>query len=223
MRCCARRGWYGAARCVVRRLGSAQRRNALRRWLELQGLRCPINAGSGDRRSPAAGPSDAQPRVHWVGEVRRHGGGLAATTRCGPGSGAGGDGGGVALQLADVRLELCPIRTAAGRPVRPGPAAGRPWPGRRVVGSRRQGASGRSRPQASRRGAAPRATPLRQGTPHRGRRAVAGTGRARARRRRDHRRPQGRPAASALACRRALIRHGSGRSRHRFERRAAIC
>ncbi|HKC17877.1 MAG TPA: tRNA lysidine(34) synthetase TilS [Steroidobacteraceae bacterium] len=78
-----RPAWDGAALriSVLRRLGAAQRRNALRRWLERQGLPMPDQR----RLQEIAGPllqarQDAQPRVHWNGgEVRRHGDCLYAT------------------------------------------------------------------------------------------------------------------------------------------------
>jgi len=78
-----RPAWDGAALRVtaLRRLGAAQRRNALRRWLDLQGLPMPDQR----RLQEIAGPllqarQDAQPRVHWNGgEVRRHGDQLYAT------------------------------------------------------------------------------------------------------------------------------------------------
>jgi len=78
-----RPAWDGAALrvSVLRRLGAAQRRNALRRWLDLQGLPMPDQR----RLQEIAGPllqarQDAQPRVHWSGgEVRRHGDHLYAT------------------------------------------------------------------------------------------------------------------------------------------------
>jgi tRNA(Ile)-lysidine synthase len=60
---------------VLRRLGAPQRRNALRRWLDVQGIAMPDQR----RLQEISGPllrarHDAQPRVRWSGgEVRRHG------------------------------------------------------------------------------------------------------------------------------------------------------
>jgi len=72
-----RAAWDGLAlrASVLRRLREPQRRNALRRWLDLQGLPMPDQR----RLQEIAGPmlkarQDAQPRVQWSGgEVRRHG------------------------------------------------------------------------------------------------------------------------------------------------------
>ncbi|HEX9473869.1 MAG TPA: tRNA lysidine(34) synthetase TilS [Steroidobacteraceae bacterium] len=72
-----RPAWDGAALrvSVLRRLAAAQRRNVLRRWLELQRIPVPDQR----RLQEISGPllrarHDAQPRVHWNGgEVRRHG------------------------------------------------------------------------------------------------------------------------------------------------------
>ena len=72
-----RPAWDGAALrvSVLRRLGAAARGNALRRWLDLQGIPMPDQR----RLREISGPLlqaryDAQPRVHWNGgEVRRHG------------------------------------------------------------------------------------------------------------------------------------------------------
>jgi tRNA(Ile)-lysidine synthase len=60
---------------ALRGLGAADRRNALRRWLELRGLPMPDQR----RLQELAGPllrsrHDAQPFIHWPGAlVRRHG------------------------------------------------------------------------------------------------------------------------------------------------------
>ena len=77
--------WDGAALrvSVLRRLTAPQRRNALRRWLDLQGLPMPDQR----RLQEIAGPVlnarlDAQPHVRWIGgEVRRHGDCLYAAAR----------------------------------------------------------------------------------------------------------------------------------------------
>ncbi len=71
---------------VLRRLGPAERRNALRRWLEQRGLPMPDQR----RLQELAGPLlraryDAQPFIRWPGAlVRRHGDRLQATADAAP-------------------------------------------------------------------------------------------------------------------------------------------
>jgi tRNA(Ile)-lysidine synthase len=85
-----RPAWDGAALrvSVLRRLDAAQRRNALRRWLDVQELPMPDQR----RLQEIAGPmlqarQDAQPRVQWSGgEVRRHGDCLYAAAAVPPGA-----------------------------------------------------------------------------------------------------------------------------------------
>jgi len=97
---------------VLRRLGAAQRRNALRRWFDLQRIPMPDQR----RLQEIAGPllqarHDAQPRVHWDGgEVRRHGDRLYAAE-------------GSAVTAASV-----PVASGKGHP---GSVAVRAWAWRR--------------------------------------------------------------------------------------------
>ncbi len=71
---------------TLRRLGATDRRNVLRRWLELRGLPMPDQR----RLQELAGPllqarHDAQPRIRWAGAlVRRHGDLLHALAEPGP-------------------------------------------------------------------------------------------------------------------------------------------
>lgn len=113
----------GAALSVpmLRRLGAAERRNVLRRWLELQGLSMPDRS----RLQEVAGPMlearfDAEPSVRWPGGmVRRHGAMLYAMLRAsatGRGSSAGEN-----LVWDWARQPCLPLAAGAYLELRPDP------------------------------------------------------------------------------------------------------
>jgi len=100
-----RPAWDGAALrvSVLRRLGTAQRRNALRRWLDLQGIPMPDQrrlqeiGGPATTRNPACAGTEARCAGMAIGCTPRKtrrclpypGSGLQRAPRCGPGRGGG--------------------------------------------------------------------------------------------------------------------------------------